>query len=102
MYRLYTTLLYIPLQSEIKLTYIFIYFLHESKMTHLYNQEYIEEVEEWEEEEEVPEELTVTSGVAMGGLVTGVKARLKAAATPALPLQPGKWLLVYHFFWVIL
>lgn len=60
-----------------------------------FNQEYIEEVEEWEEEEEIPEDLTVTSGVP---LVTGVKSRLKAATTPALPLQPGKLLLAYLSF----
>lgn len=52
-------------------------------------EEYIEEVEEWEEEEELPDDLTVTSGVPVGGQLTGVKARLKAATTSALPLQPG-------------
>ncbi|KAG0706019.1 hypothetical protein GWK47_024380 [Chionoecetes opilio] len=55
-------------------------------------EEYIEEVEEWEEEEEMPEE-GMPSVVPVGGLVTGVKARLqKAATTQALNLQPGKCL----------
>ncbi|XP_050726916.1 zinc finger CCCH domain-containing protein 14-like isoform X2 [Eriocheir sinensis] len=52
-------------------------------------EEYIEEVEEWEEEEEMSEEMETSSELPVGGAVTGVKARLKAAATPAIPLQPG-------------
>lgn len=36
------------------------------------------------------EEMEASSELPVGGAVTGVKARLKAAASSAVPLQPGE------------